>query len=73
VIKVYDAADVTEAHIVRGLLLAHGIEAYVGGYYLQGGVGELAVQGFCSVLVAEGEAAAARALVESYQRGELCS
>lgn len=69
-IKVYDAGDITEAHIVCGMLKAHGIEAHVGGHYLQGGVGELAAQGFASVLVAESQAAAARELVEAYEKND---
>lgn len=67
-IKIYDASDITEAHIVRGMLEAHGIPAHVGGHYLQGGVGDLAVQGFASVLVEEACAAQARELIEQYQK-----
>jgi len=70
-IKVYDAGDITEAHIVRGLLQANGIEAHVGGHYLQGGVGELAAQGFASVLVAIAQAAEARALIEDNEQGDI--
>jgi hypothetical protein len=70
VIKVYDASNITEAHIVRGMLRAHGIEAYVSGHYLQGGVGELATQGFASVLVAEHQAVKARELIETYECGD---
>jgi hypothetical protein len=66
-IKVYDANDITEAHIVRGMLEAHGIAAYVGGHYLQGGIGELAVQGFASVLVADEQAASAREVIKAYE------
>jgi len=73
VIKVYDAADITEAHIVRGMLQAHGIEAHVGGYYLQGGVGELAPQGFARVLVAASQVEAARALIDAYEQGDMLS
>ncbi len=70
-IKIFDASDITEAHIVRGMLEAHGIEAHVGGHYLQGGVGDLVVQGFATVYVEEAEALAARSLIEAYERGEL--
>ena len=67
-IKVYDAANITEAHIVRGMLEAHGIEAHVGGHYLQGGFGELAVQGFACVLVDAAQEARARELVMEYEQ-----
>jgi hypothetical protein len=66
-IKVFDAGNITEAHIVRGMLRAHGIDAYVGGHYLQGGIGELAVEGFASVLVPEEQAASARTLITEYE------
>ena len=68
-IKVYDAGNITEAHIVRGMLQAHGIEAHVGGHYLQGGIGELPVQGFARVLVAGQQVEAARELIATYERG----
>jgi hypothetical protein len=66
--KIYDAANITEAHIVRGMLEAHGIQAHVTGHYLQGGIGELAVEGFVSVLVNEEEEARARELIIDYER-----
>jgi len=71
VVKIYDASDITEAHIVRGMLEAHGIEAHVGGHYLQGGIGELVVQGFATVYVEDSEVVAARSLVDAYELGEL--
>lgn len=69
-IKVYDAANITEAHIVRGMLEANGIEAHVGGHYLQGGIGELAVEGFASVLVSDNEEVRARELIRKYERAD---
>lgn len=68
-IKVYDASNITEAHIVRGMLEANGITAHVGGYYLQGGIGDLAVQGFVSVMVDSEYALSARALIDDYEKG----
>lgn len=69
-IKVYDASDITEAHIVRGMLEAHGIQAHVGGHYLQGGIGELMVQGFAAVFVQDDKLGTALSLVEAYERGD---
>jgi hypothetical protein len=71
VVKVYDAGNITEAHIVRGMLRSHGIEAHVGGHYLQGGIGELVVQGFATVYVEDSEVVAARSLIDAYELGEL--
>ncbi len=72
-IKIYNAHDTTEAHIIRGMLEAHGIEAYVDGYYLQGGIGELAAHGYASVSVANNDADQARKLVEEYDNRALIS
>jgi hypothetical protein len=49
------------------MLEAHGVGAYVSGHYLQGGVGELVVQGFASVLVAEEQLATAREVIAVYE------
>jgi len=70
-VKIYSARDITEAQIIKGMLEAHNIEAYVGGQYLQGGVGDLAVMDFATISVADENADAARELVGKYERDEL--
>ena len=62
----YHAADIMEAHIVAGLLRSHGIEPHVGGHYLQGAVGDLAVQGFAEVYVQDDDIDAAEQVIRSY-------
>ena len=64
---IYNASDITEAHIVSGLLHANGIEAHVGGHYLQGGIGDLAVMDFASVHVADEDAGTARKIIDEYE------
>ncbi|MGB0712910.1 MAG: DUF2007 domain-containing protein [Gammaproteobacteria bacterium] len=64
--EVYRAANITEAHIVAGMLRAREIEAHVAGHYLQGGVGELAPTDLARVLVADDRYEAARAHVRDY-------
>jgi hypothetical protein len=64
---VYRASDITEAHIVAGLLRANGIESHVGGYYLQGGIGELATQDFATVLVADEDIEPATSIIAEYK------
>lgn len=66
-IKVYRAANITEAHIVKGMLEANGIEAYVDGFYLQGGIGELATMDFASVSVDDENEKKARDIIEEYE------
>ena len=63
---IYHAADIMEAHIVAGLLRSHGIEPHVGGHYLQGAVGDLAVQGFAEVYVQDDDIDAAEQVIRSY-------
>ena len=63
----YRARDITEAHIVAGLLKANGIEAFVGGHYLQGAMGEIGAAGFSNVHVDDDDFYRARQLVAEYE------
>ena len=67
---IYRAADIIEAHIVSGMLMARGIEAYVGGHYLQGGIGELSPLGFATVSVAGDDVEAATSMIREYEHGD---
>ena len=67
---IYKSSDITEAHIVQGMLDAHGIEAFVGGHYLQGGVGELLATDYASIYVADHDVPAAMALIVEYENNE---
>ena len=66
---IYRAANINEASIVQGMLRAHGIDAHVGGYYLQGGIGELAPEGFANVQVDDADVDAAQRLIDDYVAG----
>ncbi|NIN61126.1 MAG: DUF2007 domain-containing protein [Gammaproteobacteria bacterium] len=65
---VYKARDITEAHIVSGMLQTNGIEAHVGGHYLQGGIGDLAALDFANVQVADEDIDRARSLIAEYEK-----
>lgn len=67
-VKVYRAANIIEAQIVKGMLEANGIEAFVDGYYLQGGIGELSPMDFVSVSVEDEDEQAARDILQAYQQ-----
>lgn len=67
---IYKARDIIEAHIVAGMLNANGIETHVGGYYLQGGIGDVAVFDFANVQVAEEDVNRASSLVTEYENAE---
>lgn len=64
---IYRAADLTDAHIVAGLLKSQGVTAHVSGHYLQGGVGDLAPADLAKVYVEEEDMEAALTHVEAYK------
>jgi hypothetical protein len=64
---VYRAGDITEAEIIKGMLLASDIEAYVSGYYLQGGIGETSPLDLAKVHVADEDYESARELLREYE------
>ena len=67
----YNARDLTEAHIIAGLLGAHGISAHVGGHYLQGGLGEIGAAGLTNVQVDDEDYLEARRLITEYEGAAL--
>lgn len=69
-IKVYQAQNIAEAHILSGLLRSEGVDARVDGEYLQGGVGELPATDFASISVPEDQVAVAQEIIRQYERGE---
>ena len=64
---VYRAGDITEAEIVRGMLLSNDIEAHVSGYYLQGGIGETSPMDLAKVHVADEDFENARVILQGYE------
>ena len=63
----YRAGDITEAEIVKGMLLSNNIEAHVSGYYLQGGIGEMAPTDLAKVHVPDGDYERAREILRGYE------
>ncbi|MEO6436453.1 MAG: DUF2007 domain-containing protein [Tepidisphaeraceae bacterium] len=69
--RIYVARNVTEAHIVSGMLNAAGVVAEVRGQYLAGGYGELPISSdtLPSVWIDDAaQAANARLLIADYER-----
>jgi hypothetical protein len=64
---VYEAENVIDAHLVKGLLENADIMAFVRGEYLAGAIGELPVMGLVAVLVPESQHAAADALLREWR------
>lgn len=69
--RIFVARNVSEAHIVSGMLNAAGIDAEVRGHYLAGGYGELPISSdtMPSVWIKDlSQSANARSLVAEYER-----
>lgn len=69
-ISIYSANSTTEAHIIKNLLEQQGVEAYVSGHYLQGGLGELPVIDLIQVQVHAEDESAARQIIRDYEAGK---
>ena len=69
-IKVFTAQNSIEANIVKGMLEANGIPAYIPGEYLQGGIGELPAIDMIFVSVNESDKAKAEKLIHYYETGQ---
>lgn len=68
-VKVFTAKNSIEANIVKGMLEANEIPAYVEGEYLQGAIGELSAIDFVFVSVDDVNENKARSLVNEYETG----
>lgn len=66
-VPIYDAANSTDAYLVKNLLEQAGIASYIRGEYLQGGLGDLPVNGMMQVCVNAADAAHARAIVDDWR------
>jgi hypothetical protein len=71
VISVFRGNDYIQAQLLAGLLRQRGIEVYLQGALLQGGLGELPAMGHLSIIVDESDRVAAERLIAAYERGEL--
>lgn len=67
---VYKAQNSLDAHLIKGLLQNHGIEAIVLGDFLQGGIGELPAFGLVEVHVNSADEAEARAIINAFETDE---
>jgi len=68
--RIYNAQDIIEGNILKGLLGQCGIAANISGYYLQGGIGELPVSGTVSIWVEDEDAELGRKIVDEYKKRE---
>lgn len=68
-IKIFTAQNSIEANIVKGMLEANDIPAYVEGEYLQGAIGELSAIDYAFVCVEEIYKDKALRIINEYETG----
>ncbi len=64
----YEAENLIDAHLIKGLLAQEGIDAFVRGEYLSGAIGELPAVGLVAVMVADEDLAAAREVIADWRQ-----
>ncbi|HIG68098.1 MAG TPA: DUF2007 domain-containing protein [Porticoccaceae bacterium] len=69
-ISVYRGSDYFEAQLLRDLIEQAGLQVFLHGASLQGGLGEVAVMGHLSIMVNESDQANAADIVTAYERGD---
>lgn len=67
---VYQAENILDANLAKGLLTQAHIPAMVNGEYLQGGLGDLPACGLITVLVSNEDAPLAQEILQSWQNGD---
>jgi hypothetical protein len=65
---VYEAENIIDAHLVKGMLENSGIPAYVRGEYLTGALGELPMMGLVAVCVPASEFPQAQGVLHAFHR-----
>lgn len=70
-VSVYSCSNYIEAQLLAGLLRQHGIDVFVQGAHLQGGIGELPAMGHLALMVEDRDRTAAELIIARYERGDL--
>ena len=66
--RIHEPTDLMEAQMLISMLRGEGIEVYLQGENLVGGMGELPALGLLGLMVADEHAQLARELIASYQQ-----
>ena len=69
-ISIYRGSDYFEAQLLRDLIEHDGLQVFLQGAALQGGLGELAAIGHLSIMVNDLDQSRARDIILAYERGD---
>ncbi|MFB0990382.1 MAG: DUF2007 domain-containing protein, partial [Porticoccaceae bacterium] len=67
---IYRGSDYFEAQLLRDLIEQDGLQVFLQGAALQGGLGELAAIGHLSIMVNDLDQSRARDIILAYERGD---
>jgi len=68
--SVYRGSDYFEAQLLTGLMEQAGLQVFLQGTALQGGLGEVPAMGHLSITVNDADQARATEIIDAYERGD---
>lgn len=63
----YQASDIIQAHLIKNMLEQAGINSFIHGESLQGGIGDLQAFGFIQIMVNEQDYDEAKAIIADWE------
>lgn len=69
-IEVYRGSDYFEAQLLKGLMEQDGLQVFLHGAALQGGLGEVPAIGQLSITVNDADEGVAREIIQAFERGD---
>ncbi|MBU6954121.1 DUF2007 domain-containing protein [Hahella sp. CR1] len=69
--QVYEAANVLEAHMIKGVLEQSGVTGFIDGEFLQGGMGELPAAGLVRISVNDVDYEQARSILRDWENSQV--
>jgi len=70
VISVYRGSDYFEAQLLKGLMEQQGLQVFLQGAALQGGMGDLPALGHLSITVNDADKQRAEEIIAAYEAGD---
>ncbi|MBT5388790.1 MAG: DUF2007 domain-containing protein [Porticoccaceae bacterium] len=69
-ISVYQGSDYFEAQLLKGLMEQEGLQVFLQGAALQGGLGDLPALGHLSITVNDADQRRAEEIIAAYEKGD---
>jgi hypothetical protein len=69
-ISVYQGSDYFEAQVLKGLMEQEGLQVFLQGAALQGGLGDLPALGHLSITVNDADQRRAEEIIAAYEKGD---